>query len=638
LNFSNNNQTALMRTPQNLLVSILLASVIGAVFAESLPSTPSGYWPGWRGADRSNRSAETGLLSTWPPEGPPLLWTTVGLGHGIASVSVANGTVYTAGYSEGREYVYALNADTGESRWTTGVGPEVRESSLMRWLSQRTPTIDEDRLYTVTAWGELFCLSTADGSKLWHKSYPNDFASPKPTWGFSDRPLVDGEKLICIPVGPKATVVALNKRTGEVVWTSLVSAEERESYAATVISTAGGVRQYLVSLAGGLVGIAADDGRVLWRYTKTHRRTGNSYTPIPHGDFVFSLNGYGGGMALVKIARDADTLRAEEQYHHGFDFNPFQDSSVLVDDHVYSFRRPGQPVCIDLKTGEPAWGPIATEAQDRVALTYAEGHLYVRRASGLMVLQKATPEAYIEISSFRIPDPEEASGATAPVVAGRRLYLRDNRRLLCYDLAADARKKPAAAPRIANVSLVPAQVADAESPRPSVAAQPDAIYVPTPDDVVAAMLKLADVTARDVVYDLGSGDGRIVLAAARDYGATAVGYETDSELVEQSRGLARDHQLEGLVTIHPTDLFAADLSAVDVIAVYLPTELMTRLLPQFQKLKPGARIVSHQFRIPGFPPHRTLTVVSAEDGEPHRVYLWTAPLEGEAPPQKLRIP
>jgi protein-L-isoaspartate O-methyltransferase len=181
-------------------------------------------------------------------------------------------------------------------------------------------------------------------------------------------------------------------------------------------------------------------------------------------------------------------------------------------------------------------------------------------------------------------------------------------------------------------------VADSESPQPSGAAKSDAIYVPTPDDVVAAMLKLAEVTARDVVYDLGSGDGRIVLAAARDYGATAVGYETDAELVEQSRGLVRDDQLERLVTIHQTDLFAADPSAADVIAVYLPTELMTRLLPQFEKLKPGARIVSHQFRIPGFPPHRTLTMVSAEDGEPHSVYLWTAPLEGEAAPQELRIP
>jgi SAM-dependent methyltransferase len=343
-------------------------------------------------------------------------------------------------------------------------------------------------------------------------------------------------------------------------------------------------------------------------------------------------------MALIKIVRDGDTMRAEEQYHHAFDFNPFQDSSVLVGSHIYAVRRPGHPVCINLKTGEPEWGPIATEAQDRVALTYAEGHVYARRANGLMVLQKATPEAYLEASSFRIPNPEEASGATAPVVAGRRLYLRDNRRLLCYDIAADALEKPATAPRLVTVSLVPTQTADAE-PRPvSTEAESDAIFVPTPNDVVAEMLALAEITAHDVVYDLGSGDGRIVLAAARAYGSKAVGYETDPELVKHSRILIRDQELGGRVTIHHADLFTADLTEVDVIATYLPTELMTRLLPQFEKLKPGARIVSHQFRIPGFPPQRTRIVVSSDDGEPHRLFLWTAPLQSEGQPQELRRP
>jgi SAM-dependent methyltransferase len=223
-------------------------------------------------------------------------------------------------------------------------------------------------------------------------------------------------------------------------------------------------------------------------------------------------------------------------------------------------------------------------------------------------------------------------------VAGRRLYLRDNRRLLCYDIAADALEKPVTAPRLVNVSLVPAQTADAGSRPPATEAESDVIFVPTPDDVVAEMLAMAEVTAHDVVYDLGSGDGRIVLAAARVYGSKAVGYETDPQLVEQSRSLIRDQELGGRVTIHQADLFTADLTGADVIAVYLPTELMTRLLPQLEKLKPGARIISHQFRIPGFPPQRTRTVVSSEDGEPHRLFLWTAPLQSEAPPQELRRP
>jgi predicted RNA methylase len=155
---------------------------------------------------------------------------------------------------------------------------------------------------------------------------------------------------------------------------------------------------------------------------------------------------------------------------------------------------------------------------------------------------------------------------------------------------------------------------------------------------MAPYTRLAEVTEHDVVFDLASGDGRIVLAAARVYRSKAVGYETDPQLVEQSRSLIRDQELEGRVTIHQADLFTADLTGADIIAVYLPTELMTRLLPQLEKLKPAARIVSHQFRIPGYPPQRTRTIISSEDGEPHRLFLWTAPLEREGPPQEPRRP
>ena len=563
--------------------------------------------------------------------------------EGIASVSVANASVYTVGYLDGREFLFALDAETGESRWITSVGLAVKESSLMRWLSQRTPTVDGDRLYTVTARGELFCLGSSDGQKIWQKSYTQDFGSLRPRWGFADRPLVDGEKLICAPAGTNGSIVALNKRTGDVVWKTDVSGDEREGYAATILAEAAGVRHYLVFLNGGLLGIAPGDGRILWRYSGTAARLGSSYTPMVQGDFVFSPNGYGGGMALLKIIRHGGGLRAAEQYHRPFQFNPFQDSAVLVGDYVYSFQTPGLPICIDTKSGELAWGPISTEAKDRAALTYAEGQLYVRRASGVMVLQKATPDAYIETSAFRIPDPEEASGATAPVVAGGRLYLRDNRRLLCYDISGDALRKPARNTKTTDLSLA---WADRPKTAPSSAETGahasralDAIFVPTPDDVVARMLTMAEVRKEHLVYDLGSGDGRIVIAASRTYGSKAVGFEIDPDLVKQSRESVRRNGLDGLVTIEERDLFKADLATADVIALYLPPELLARLFPQLEKLKPGARIVSHQFRIPGFPPERMTTVTSSEDGEPHRVYLWTAPLKmEELAPEGIRRP
>jgi SAM-dependent methyltransferase len=155
---------------------------------------------------------------------------------------------------------------------------------------------------------------------------------------------------------------------------------------------------------------------------------------------------------------------------------------------------------------------------------------------------------------------------------------------------------------------------------------PDALYVPTPWDTVERMLELAEVRKEDLVYDLGSGDGRILIAAARKYGCRAIGYEIDQRLVQQSRERVRQEGLEHLVRIEHGDLFKADLSNADVVAVYLPGPLLERLLPQLDKLRPGARIVSHQFEIPNRPPAKVLYVNSEEDGERHRLMLWKAPL------------
>lgn len=612
-----------MRNQRNVSVVVLLFYAAIGAFGQETNAARTGDWPGWRGADRSNRSSETNLLKTWPAEGPPLLWKAMGLGHGIASVSVAAGRVYTICYMEDREFVVSLNANTGESRWATSVGAAAKEDSLMRWLSQRTPTIDEDRLYSTTVQGELFCLSTSDGQALWHVNYRKDFGSPKPRWGFGDRPLVDGDKLICAPGGTNGPIVALNKRTGAVIWKTQLSTNEGEGYAAPVIFSAGGVRQYVVYLRLAMYGVAADDGRVLWSTTTGVGRLANSYTPNVVGENIFCANGYQGGMALLRIVRDGATFRAETKYHRALQFSPFQDSTVVVGNHVYAYQSVGQPICFDLMTGDTAWGPIGVE-KDRAALTYADGHIYARRASGRMVLYRASPDSYTEVSSFKIPEPQEASGATAPVVAGGRLYLRDNRRLLCYDISATNAGNPAQVPRVVDVSLSQGRSATREATE--VSPESDAIFVPTPDDVVARMLDIAGVTSRDTVYDLGSGDGRILLAAARSHGSKAVGYEIDRELVDEARKSARKQRLDSLLTIHHTNLFTADLAGADVVALYLPSDILTRLLPQFEKLKPGARIVSHQFRIPGVAPDRSVTMVSSEDGEPHRVYLWKTPL------------
>ena len=155
----------------------------------------------------------------------------------------------------------------------------------------------------------------------------------------------------------------------------------------------------------------------------------------------------------------------------------------------------------------------------------------------------------------------------------------------------------------------------------------NAIFVPTPHDVVAKMLAAAHIGKNDIVYDLGSGDGRILIEAAKKYHCKAIGLEIDRDLVTLSRKRVEEAKLEKLVTIRQADIFAADFSDATVVTVYLYPDLLKRLMPKFEKLKPGTRIVSHQFQIPDLTPEKTIIVESAETGAKHTVYLWTTPLK-----------
>ena len=205
------------------------------------------------------------------------------------------------------------------------------------------------------------------------------------------------------------------------------------------------------------------------------------------------------------------------------------------------------------------------------------------------------------------------------------MYVRDLDKLLCYDVRQD-RSRPFApgpgAPAHPATATVP--VTTAATTRPNAR---DAVFVPTPHDVADRMLALAGVKKDDIVYDLGSGDGRILIAAAKTYGCHAVGYEVDPQLVRESREEIDRQQLGSLVTVEPADLFTADLSKASVVTLYVGRDVNRRLVPQLEKLKRGSRIVSNSFEIEGYAPDKTLDVKSSEDDTVHTLYLWVAPLK-----------
>ena len=205
-------------------------------------------WPQWQGPQRNGISKETGLLQQWPSGGPPLAWEAKGLGGGFSTPSVANGRIFAMSYRGPDEDVWALAEDGGKQLWVTKIAPSARigAAGFGHEGSRCTPTVDGDLIYALGAKGELACLKAADGTIVWHKNLPKDFhGHSMAQWAYCESPLIDGEKLICTPGGSEATVVALDKKTGDVIWKGQTPEGDGAGYASPIVINAAGHRQYV---------------------------------------------------------------------------------------------------------------------------------------------------------------------------------------------------------------------------------------------------------------------------------------------------------------------------------------------------------------------------------------------------------
>ncbi|HTI51419.1 MAG TPA: PQQ-binding-like beta-propeller repeat protein [Planctomycetaceae bacterium] len=413
------------------IVSLSMASLLSAAEV----ARPKADWPQWRGPHRDAVSTEKGLQQQWNEQGPPLAWKASGLGEGLASVVIADGRIFTMGKQHGSEFLLALSAEDGHPLWSTKVGLKSADSP------SSTPTIDGDRVYALGPQGDLICAETATGKEIWRKSYTKDFGGSLPTWKYCESPLVDGQRLICTPGSPDATLVALDKKTGALLWKTAVpnGGGSGFGYSSAVISEGAGVRQYvqLLGAGAGCVGVAAADGKLLWSYARVGNGTASIPTPIVDGDFVFCSSGYGTGSALLRLTKEGTGVKATEVYFlSGNEFQNHHGGMIHVGEYVYSGHghNNGFPVCLELKTGRIIWGGKQRgPGSGSAAVVYADGQLYFRYQDGLMALIGAKADGYHLNGTFKIP---EVSGPSwsHPVVVGGRLYLREQNNLFVYDL------------------------------------------------------------------------------------------------------------------------------------------------------------------------------------------------------------
>jgi outer membrane protein assembly factor BamB len=384
-------------------------------------STYGADWPQWRGPNRDGVSAETGLLDSWPEGGPRLVWKTQGLGEGYASFAVVGEHLYTQGQQGDQEFVAAFDIKTGKQLWKT---PSGRTFNEQRGHGPRgTPTVDGARLYALAADGTLLCLETATGHRVWGMNIVEKFGGQVPHWGISESPLLDGDHVIVTPGGSGASVVALDKTKGDLVWKSQ---SDPAGYSSPMIISTGPKRTVVVFTARGAMGLDLKNGEFQWRYDKTSNRTANIATPIVHDGYVFLSSDYGTGCALLKLTPAEGGVSASEVYFNK-DMRNHYTTSVLVGDYLYGFSS-AILTAMKFQTGEVAW---RNRSVGKGSVTYAEGKLYALSEEGVVGLIEATPEGYKERSRFEISKGSYPTW-TPPVIANGKLYLREQDNLYCY--------------------------------------------------------------------------------------------------------------------------------------------------------------------------------------------------------------
>ena len=383
-------------------------------------------WPQWRGPNRTGVSAETGLLQQWPAGGPPVVWTTPGLGRGYGTVAVQGDRLYVQGTQGDSSAVFCLNRADGTRIWARALGRALDQDK--GGGPRGTPTVDGDVLYALSEAGDLACLRLGDGSVVWARNILADFGGRNPQWLLSESPLVDGSNLIITPGGRHAGLAALDKKTGKTVWTT-ADLSDPAAYSSCILANVEGVRTIMTLTAQAAVGVRAADGKLMWRYTKAANRTANVTTPVFFNDRVFVSSAYNTGAALLKLSAANGEVRADEAYftpemmnHHG--------GVVLVNGYLYGFSN-AILTCLEAETGKVMW---RNRSVGKGSLTYADGRLYLLGEGNTAGLADASPDAYVERGRFEIADQGWPSWAH-PVVANGRLYLRNQGVLASYDIA-----------------------------------------------------------------------------------------------------------------------------------------------------------------------------------------------------------
>jgi outer membrane protein assembly factor BamB len=376
-------------------------------------------WPQWRGPNRDGISKETGWLTAWPAEGPKQLWT-ASVGIGYSSFSVSKGRLYTMGNVAEKDYIYCLDAETGKQKWAHEYACPSKDPNGYHG-TRCTPTVNDGCVYSLSRQGQLFCLDTATGQPIWYKDFKKDFGGQVPQWGFSGSPLIEKDWVLTETGGAAASVVALNKKTGELVWKA---GNDAAGYSSLIAFDLGNERVFLQFAKDHLICRRMSNGSEMWRLPWKTSYGVNSATPIVKGDEVFISSGYGFGCALIKV-----TPTAAQEIWRNKNMKNHVNSCVLIDGYLYGYDE-SELKCLDWKTGEAKWG---SKNYGKGALMFADGSkLILYGQTGKLGLAEVNPNEFKELASFQALSGKDTWAN--PVLANGRIYVRSLEKMIALDV------------------------------------------------------------------------------------------------------------------------------------------------------------------------------------------------------------
>jgi outer membrane protein assembly factor BamB len=388
----------------------------------------------WREENRTGISAEKGLLKSWPANGPALLWSNTDLGRGHSSVSFGTNKIFTTGFSSKDDILYALDMN-GKILWQTVFGRAWTQSNPE---SRATPTVEGNRVYCTSGYGDLACVDGNSGKIIWSYKASELHKGTYGSWGIAESLLIDGDKVFYSPGGPETMTIALNKTTGSLMWKS-ASLGDKPGYVSPLLINYAGKKMIINVSLGHVFAVDPSNGQILWKVAHLPRDGGRDLikcvTPIFNNGRVYVTGGYDTGGMMIDIAKDGKSASVAWtddvlDVHHG--------GVVLINGYIYGANwlnnSNGNWCCIEWNTGKKMW---EEHWNNKGSIISAEGMLYIYdEKSGNVGLLKANPEKFDLVSSFKITQGDAGPFWAHPVIHNGILYMRHSNALMAYNIKA----------------------------------------------------------------------------------------------------------------------------------------------------------------------------------------------------------